>query len=60
MIRTNKTNPTIKIERETIMYMNCQWFKKHTHSQPNEQIFPSQVVMQVPKLKHNSHNAPIW
>ena len=31
-------------------YINCQQFTKGTRGKPNEQLFPKQVVIQLPKI----------
>ena len=36
-------------KREITKYINWQQFTKGTHGKPNEQLFPSQVVIQLPK-----------
>ena len=40
----------LKTERETTKYINWQQFTKGTRGKPNEQLFPSQVVIQLPKI----------
>ena len=44
--------PALKTEREITkyMYINWQQFTKGTRGKPNEQLFPRQVVSQLPKL----------
>ena len=53
--------PALKTKREIIKYINWQQFTKGTHSKPNEQLFPRQVVILLkyvtniigePKLKY--------
>ena len=43
-------HPTFKTKRETIKYKNWQQFTKDTRGKPNEQLFPRQVVIQLPKI----------
>ena len=38
-----------KIKREITKYINWQQFTKGTRGKPNEQLFPRQVVIQLPK-----------
>ena len=42
--------PALKIKREVTKYINRQKYTKGTRGQPNEQLFPRQVVIQLPKL----------
>ena len=37
-------------KREITKYINWQQFTKGTRGKPNEQLFPRQVVIQVPKI----------
>ena len=37
-------------QRETTKYINWQQFMKGTRGKPNEQLFPRQVVTQLPKI----------
>ena len=39
----------LKTKREIIQYINRQQFTKSTRGKPNEQLFPRQVVIQLPK-----------
>ena len=43
-------HPALKTKREIIQYINLQQFTKGMHGKPNEQLFPRQVVIQLPKL----------
>ena len=45
--------PALKTKREITKYINWQQFTKGTHTKPNEQLFPRQVVIQLPKLNLN-------
>ena len=42
--------PALNTKREITKYINWQQFMKGTHDKPNEQLFPRQEVIQVPKL----------
>ena len=42
-------HPARKIKREIPKYINWQQFKKGTRRKPNEQLFPKQMVIQLPK-----------
>ena len=42
-------HPALKTKRETTKYINWQQFTKDTRGKPNEQLFPRQVVIQLPK-----------
>ena len=46
--------PALKTKRETayviLQYINWQQFTKGTRGKPNEQLFPRQVVIQLPKI----------
>ena len=46
-------HPALKTKRETTKYINWQQFTKCTRGKPNEQLFPKQVVMQLPKIYQN-------
>ena len=37
-------------QRETTKYVNLQQFTKGTRGKPNEQFFPRQVAIQLPKI----------
>ena len=39
-----------KTKRERTKYINWQQFTKGMRSKPNEQLFPRQVFIQLPKL----------
>ena len=41
--------PALKTKREITKYINWQQFTKDTRGKPNEQFFPRQVVIQLPK-----------
>ena len=41
--------PALKTEREITKYINWQQFTKGMRGKPNEQLFPRQVVIQLPK-----------
>ena len=43
--------PALKTQREIPKYINWQQFTIGTRGNPNEQLFPRQVVFQLPKLK---------
>ena len=40
----------LKNKKEITKYINWQQFTKVTRGKPNEQLFPRQVVIQLPKL----------
>ena len=40
----------LKTEREITKYINWRQFTKGTRGKPKEQLFPRQVVIQLPKL----------
>ena len=42
--------PNLKTKREITKYINWQQFTQGIHGKPNEQLFPRQVVIQLPKL----------
>ena len=42
--------PALKTKRERTKYINWQQFTKGMRGKPNEQLFPRQVVIQLPKL----------
>ena len=42
--------PALKTKREIIKYINWRQFTKGTRGKPNEQLFPKQVVIQLPKI----------
>ena len=41
-------HPALKTKRET--YINWRQFTKGTRGKPNEQLFPRQVAIQLPKI----------
>ena len=43
-------HPALKTKREITKYINWQQFTKGTRGKPNEQLFPKQVVIQLPKI----------
>ena len=43
-------HPTLKTKREITKYINWQQFTKGTRVKPNAQLFPRQVVIQLPKI----------
>ena len=46
-------HPALKTKRERTKYTNWQQFTKGKRGKPNEQLFPRQVVIQLPKFKLN-------
>ena len=46
-------HPALKTKREITKYMNWQQFTKGTPHKPNEQLFPRQVIIQLPKVYLN-------
>ena len=46
---TNK-DPALKTKTEITKYINWQQFTKRTRGKLNEQLFPGQVLIQLPKL----------
>ena len=48
--------PALKTKREKTKYINWQQFTKDTRGKPNEQLFPGQAVIQLPKYICHSHN----
>ena len=42
--------PALKTKREITKYINWQQFRKGMRTKANEQLFPRQVVIQLPKL----------
>ena len=44
------TYPDLKTQKEITKYIYWQRFTKGTRGKPNEQLFPRQVVIQLPKL----------
>ena len=45
--------PVRKTKKETTKYINWQQFTNGTRGKPNEQLFPRQVIIQLPKLNYN-------
>ena len=43
-------HPAFKTKREISKYINGQQFTKGIRGKPNEQLFPKQVVIQLPKI----------
>ena len=43
-------HPALKTKREITENKNWQQFTKSTRGKPNEQLFPRQVVIQLPKI----------
>ena len=43
-------HPALKTKKEITKYINWQQFTKGTRGKPNEQLFPKQVVIQLPKI----------
>ena len=43
-------NPALKIKREITKYINWQQLTKGIRGKPNEQLFPRQVVIQLPNI----------
>ena len=43
-------HPALKTKREITKHINWQQFTKGTRGKPNEQLFPKQVVIQLPKF----------
>ena len=41
--------PALKTKKEITKYINWQQFTKGTRGKPNEQLFPKQLVIQLPK-----------
>ena len=48
-------HPALKTHREITKYINWQQFTKSTRGKPNEQLFPKQVVIQLPKIYKTCH-----
>ena len=48
-------HPALKTKREITNYINRQQFTKVIRAKPNEQLFPKQVVIQLPKIYKISH-----
>ena len=43
-------HPALKTKRETTKYIYWQQFTKGTRVKPNEQLFPRQLVIQLPRI----------
>ena len=43
-------HPALKTKSKITKYTNWQQFTKGTHGKPNEQLFPRQVVIHIPKI----------
>ena len=43
-------DPAPTTKREITKYINWQQFTKGTRGKPNEQLFPKEVVIQLPKI----------
>ena len=43
-------HPALKTKREITKYINWQQFRKGTRGKTIEQLFPRQVVIQLPKI----------
>ena len=53
MVRNGYNNiphPALKSKREITKYINWQQFMKGTRGKLNEQLFPRQVVIRLPKI----------
>ena len=50
LLQSDSLYPALKNKREITKYINWQQFTKGTRGKPNEQLFPRQVVIQLPKL----------
>ena len=48
-------HPALKTKWVITKYINWQQFTEGTRSKPNEQIFPKQVVIQLPKIYKICH-----
>ena len=44
------SQPALKTKRETTKYIYWQQFTKGTRGKPNGQLFPRQVVIQLPNI----------
>ena len=50
-VRENQIpHSALKTKREKTKYINWQQFTKGTRGKPNQQLFPKQVVIQLPKI----------
>ena len=48
-------HPPLKTKREITKYINWQQFTKGTRGKTNEQLFPEQVAIQLPKIYKTCH-----
>ena len=48
-------HPAFKTKKEITKYINWQQFTKGTRGKPNEQLFPKEVVIQLPKIYKICH-----
>ena len=48
-------HPALKTKRKITKYINWQQFTKGTGGKPSEQLFPRQVVIQLPKIYKICH-----
>ena len=55
---TQISYPALKTKREITKYIHWQQFTKGTRGKPNEQLFPRQVVIQLPKYATHIIGAP--
>ena len=53
-------HPALKTKREITKYKNWQQFTKGARGKPNEQLFPKQVVTQLPKIYKICHQHNSW
>ena len=54
------SHPALKTKREITKYINWQQFMKGTSGKPNEQLFPKQMVIQLPKIYKICHLQNSW
>ena len=50
----------LKTKKQITKYINWQQFTKGTRSKPNEQLFPKQIVIQLPKIYKICHYHNSW
>ena len=48
-------HPALKTKKETTKYTNRRQFTKGTRGKPNEQPFPKEVAIQLPKIYKICH-----
>ena len=48
-------HPALKTKSEITKYINWQQFTNGTSGKPNEQLFPKQMVIQLPKIYKICH-----